>query len=115
MPAPVKLEEIVELPHPRAALWPILRNTDWVNRAVGLPAVDYGISPVSEGGTQVIARAKFSGLPLAWQELPFEWTEPKFYHVRRVFLSGPLAEGIMGLRFKETPTGCTVEIFAHFT
>ena len=35
----VQLEETVELPQPRAAVWPILAKTDWVNRAIGLPPV----------------------------------------------------------------------------
>ena len=115
MSAPVKIQELVELPHPRAAVWPILSRTDWVNRALGLPPVNYEIQPVPEGGTQVIARARLAGVSLAWREFPFEWSEPKFYQVRRVFLSGPLAEGVMGLRLKETSGGCAIESFADFT
>jgi class 3 adenylate cyclase len=114
MPQPVNIEETVELPHPRAAVWPVLAKTDWVNRAVGLPPVKYDVQPLPEGGSQVIARAKLFGLPLAWREFPFEWTEPEFYQVRRVFFSGPFAGAVMGLRLRETKTGCAIEIFAHF-
>jgi class 3 adenylate cyclase len=110
----VKIEETVELPLPRAAVWPILAKTDWINRAVGLPPVKYHVEPLPEGGSKVIARAKILGLPLVWQEFPFEWTEPEFYQVRRIFHGGPLAEGVMGLRLRETSSGCAVEIFAHF-
>jgi len=115
MAALVKIEETVELPHPRAAVWPILSRTDWINRAIGLPPVKYEIQPVPEGGTRVIARARLAGVALTWQEFPFEWIEPKSYQVRRVFLSGPLTEGVMGLRLRDTSGGCAIEIFAHFT
>ena len=110
----VKIEEIIELPHPRTVVWPVLAKTDWVNRSIKLPAVRYVVEPQPEGGSKIIAHAKFLGLPLVWQEFPFEWTEPDFYQVRRVFHGGPLAEGVVGLRLRETATGCAIEVFAHF-
>ena len=110
----VQLEETVELPQPRAAVWPILAKTDWVNCAIGLPPVRYEVQPLPEGGSKVIARAKIMGLPLVWQEFPFEWTEPEFYQVRRIFHGGPLAEGVMGLRLRGKNPGCAIEIFAQF-
>jgi class 3 adenylate cyclase len=114
MPALVKIEETVELLHSRAAVWPMLARTDWINRAVKLPAVRYEIAPLPEGGSKVIARARIFGLPLAWREFPFEWVEPEYHQVRRVFLAGPFASGIFGLRLRETKGGCAVTIFAHF-
>ena len=110
----VKIEETIELPHPRAAVWPILARTDWLNRAIGLPPVKYTIEPLPEGGSKITARAKMLGLPLVWQEFPFEWTEPEFYQVRRIFLAGALVETVMGLRLRETKTGCAIESFGHF-
>jgi adenylate cyclase len=114
MPGPVNINETIELPHSRAAVWPILAKTEWINRAVGLPPVMYEVRPLAEGGSHVTARARIFGIKIAWQEFPFEWTEPKFYQVRRIFASGPLAEGVMGLRLHETATGCAIEIFADF-
>ncbi|HEX7651905.1 MAG TPA: DUF5939 domain-containing protein, partial [Verrucomicrobiae bacterium] len=110
----VKIEEIVELPHPRAVVWPALSRTDWINRSVKLPAIRYDVEPLPEGGSKVIARAKLFGIPLAWREYPFEWTEPEFHQVRRAFLTGPFESGVFGLRLEETPQGCLVRIFAHF-
>lgn len=114
MPEWIKIEQTVELPHPRAAAWPILARTDWINRAVGLPPVKYETKPLPEGGSEVTARAKIFGLKLVWREFPFEWTEPEFYQVRRVYLSGPLAECVTGLRLRETVSGCAIGIFIHF-
>jgi class 3 adenylate cyclase len=110
----VKIEETVALTQPRAAVWPLLARTDWINRAVKLPAVRYEITPLPEGGSKIIGRANAFGLSLAWREFPFEWTEPEFHQVRREFLSGPFESGLFGLRLNETPGGCAVEIFAHF-
>ena len=114
MPGLVNVEETVELPHSRAAVWPILARTDWLNRAVGLPPVKYEVQPLPEGGSKVIARAKILGLPLVWQEFPFEWTEPEFYQVRRIFQAGALVETVMGVRLRETKTGCAIELFGRF-
>lgn len=110
----VKIEENVELPHPRATVWPALSRTDWINRSVKLPAVRYEVEPLPEGGSKITAHAKTFGVPLAWRELPFEWTEPEFHQVKRIFLHGPFESGVFGLRLLETKTGCRVEIFAHF-
>ena len=110
----VKIEETIELPHPRAAVWPILARTDWLNRAIGLPPVKYLVEPLPEGGSKVTAHAKILGLPLAWQEFPFEWTEPEFYQVRRVFHFGAVVESVLGLRLHETKNGCAIKSFGHF-
>jgi adenylate cyclase len=115
MPELVKIEETVELPHPRAAVWPILARTDWINRAVGLPPVKYEIKPLPKGGSEITGRAKIFGFNLAWREFPFEWTEPEFYHARRIYFSGPFTECVTGLRLKEIASGCAIESFVHFT
>ena len=110
----VKIETTVALPQPRAAVWPVLARTDWLNRAIGLPPVQYTVEPLPEGGSNITARAKVFGVPMAWREFPFEWTEPEFYQVRRVFSSGPLAEGVLGLRLREDGAGCVIQAFANF-
>ena len=111
----VKIHETISLPHRREVVWPILSRTDWVNRAIGLPPVKYVIKPRPEGGSEVTARAKAYGISLQWTEYPFEWTEPKFYQVRRVFHSGPLVQAVLGVRLNGTPDGCTMEMFGDFT
>ena len=114
MPSLVKIETTIALSAPRAAVWPVLARTDWLNRAIGLPPVRYTVEPLPEGGSRITARAKVFGVPMAWQEFPFEWTEPEFYQVRRIFSSGPLTAAVLGLRLRENGAGCMVEAFAHF-
>ena len=116
MPAPIHTESVREVPFPPEKVWPVLSKTDWINRALGLPPIQYEIRPLPEGGSAVIAQAKFFGLQLRWQEIPFEWLENEFYCVHRVFERGPIAEGNMGVRFVATNDGKTqVRIFSEFT
>lgn len=99
-----------DLPFPREVVWPALSNTDWFNRALGLPAVQYEFHARAEGGSSTTARARVAGLEVVWQELPFEWLEPEFYRVRRVLEKGPLLEASMALDLHAQPGGTRVLI-----
>src|SRR5262245_47735059 len=99
-----------DLPFSREVLWPALTNTDWFNRALGLPAVRYEFKGKAEGGSSTTAHARVAGLEVVWQELPFEWLEPEFYRVRRILDKGPLREACMGLELQPQPKGTHVLI-----
>jgi adenylate cyclase len=94
-----------ELPFPRELVWPVLSNTDWFNRALGLPSVQYEFQARAEGGSSTIARARMAGLEIVWQELPFEWLEPEFYRVRRILQRGPFREAVVALELQPQPGG----------
>jgi adenylate cyclase len=112
----VHTDRTFHIPFERWEIWPVLSKTDWLNRAVGLPSVTYEIQPQKEGGSAVTARAKVFGLELRWQEMPFEWSEPDFYRVHRIFAAGPLAEGRMGLTFRDADGGGTdILVYSEFT
>jgi adenylate cyclase len=98
--APIRTEAVFEIPFPPEAVWPVLSKTDWLNRSAGLPPVTYEIKPLSDGGTQVFASARFYGLRLRWEEKPFEWREPDFYRVERCFNRGPIRRIVVGMEFK---------------
>ena len=93
------------LPFARELVWPVLSNTDWFNRALGLPAVQYEFQPRPEGGSSAIARARLAGLEIVWRELPFEWLEPEFYRVRRVLQRGPFREAVIALELQPQAGG----------
>jgi adenylate cyclase len=99
-----------DLPFPRELVWPVLSNTDWFNRSLGLPAVQYEFEARAEGGSSTTARARIAGLEIVWQELPFEWLEPEFYRVRRVIERGPLREAIVALELQPRSGGTRVVI-----
>ena len=109
----IQFETKYDLPFPPEAVWPALNNTDWMNRSLGLPAVRYEFAANAEGGSTVHARARVAGLEVVWQELPFEWLEPEFYRVRRVFENGPLREAIAGLELSRQPGGTRIKFISE--
>ncbi|HVY71607.1 MAG TPA: DUF5939 domain-containing protein, partial [Verrucomicrobiae bacterium] len=112
----IRTERSFELPFACGQLWPILAKTDWINRAIGLPPVHYEITPLREGGTKVMGKAKFFGMALHWEEKPFEWIENDFYHVHRVYEGGPLVEAKLGMVFREHGKARTqVLVFSELT
>jgi hypothetical protein len=110
MESVVPFEAHHDLPFPREAVWTALSNTDWFNRALGLPAVKYEFQARAEGGSTTLARARLAGLEIVWQELPFEWLEPEFYRVRRVVERGPLRSATVKLELLSQPGGTRVRI-----
>ena len=110
MESVVPFEAHHDLPFPREAVWTALSNTDWFNRALGLPAVEYEFQARAEGGSTTLARARLAGLEIVWQELPFEWLEPEFYRVRRIIERGPLRSATVKLELLSQPGGTRVRI-----
>lgn len=91
-------------------LWPLLANTDSLNRELGLPNVDYTFTPLSQGGSAVRARTRVGLVTMEWDEHPFEWIWPREYSIRRVFHRGPMREFRAAFRFEPTGQGCRVGI-----
>ena len=74
-----------DLPAAAEKVWPLVSDTNRFNRDTGLPTV---VDGRAEGEELENARRKLNmvvkGLPLAWEELPFEWVSPwRFGVVRR--------------------------------
>jgi class 3 adenylate cyclase len=114
VPRSVQSETFFSLPFSVGQVWPILSKTDWVNRAIGLPPVQYDVTRRAEGGSWVRARARLAGLECRWQELPFEWVEERFYRVRRIFENGPLLEAVLGVEFEAAGNKeSTVRVFSE--
>ncbi len=85
-------EETIDLECTRERLWPLVSDTDGINRALGLFSVAYEAKEEKTGGSVVTARATLFGMGMEWREYPFEWVEPEKYSVRRVFERGPVEE-----------------------
>ncbi|OGL66809.1 MAG: hypothetical protein A3J27_11345 [Candidatus Tectomicrobia bacterium RIFCSPLOWO2_12_FULL_69_37] len=80
------------LPAPPGRLWPLVSDTDRLNRLAGLPPVKFRFEPLPAGGSRTVAEARLLGglLRLRYREAPFEWVANRRYAVRRVFGRGPL-------------------------
>ncbi len=113
MEGAIQFEVLHDLPFAPEVIWPALSNTDWMNRALGLPAVRYEFTANPEGGSTTHARTRLAGLEAVWQEFPFEWLEPEFYRVRRVFEGGPLREANGGIDLIRQPGGTRVKVVAE--
>lgn len=109
----VRLEKHYAIAFPPEQIWPVLSKTDWLNRALGLPAVDYQFAANPGGGSVVRGRSRLPIGEMRWQEFPFEWREPEFYHVHRVFESGPFTDVRLGMELRAAPGGTELTCFSE--
>jgi serine/threonine protein kinase/class 3 adenylate cyclase len=70
-------------------LWPLVANTERLNRAAGLPAVQFTAELDPDGGTRRFGRFRKMGVTAAWREHPFEWVEGVRMGVLREYSQGP--------------------------
>jgi adenylate cyclase len=75
--------------HAPDLLWPIISNTDQVNAAAGMPAVTILTRALPQGGSELSVETTDLGLPLRYEELPYEWSAPHFLRVERIYTQGP--------------------------
>ncbi len=111
----VRFEQQHHFPFPRETVWGVLSRTDWLNRALGLPPVEYQFEPQPYGGATVRAQARLAGVALRWEERPFEWLEPDYYRVRRLFERGPFLEATMGMELAAAGDGTSVTMYSEVT
>src|SRR5262249_50762922 len=88
-------------------LWPLVSNTERLNRAIGLPAVDYRTEAGPEGPIRRLASARQGGLAASWVEHPFEWVEPRRMGVLREYSKGPFSWMVSLVELTPRPGGGT--------
>jgi len=70
-------------------LWPLISNTNRFNRDTGVPTVE--AIGESRGNSRRL-RLTTLGIPIEWEEQPFEWVRPERFGVVRKYSKGPIAE-----------------------
>jgi len=74
-------------------LWPLVADTNRFNRDAGLPEVESVKAPA---GNPKNARRRLRlsalGIPVEWEEQPFEWIRPTRFGVVRRYTKGPMSE-----------------------
>jgi serine/threonine protein kinase/class 3 adenylate cyclase len=70
-------------------LWPHVSNTERLNRAVGLSAVEFTSEVDPQRGVRRFGHIRAAGMPIVWEEHPFEWIESRRMGVLREFSQGP--------------------------
>ena len=110
----VRYESRGEFSAPPEALWPLLSDTPTINRAVGLPPIQYTITPLERGGSGIEAAIKVGGVTLSrWTEHPFLWREPYGYVVFREFIGGPFVRITIGVELERAAENTNVLIYAE--
>jgi class 3 adenylate cyclase len=104
-PSLVNLTATLDLDAPLDRVWPLISDTDRVNRLIGLPAFER--AEPGEDLTQQI-EGHYLGIPVAWREYPFEWVFEQWFQVEREFASPlPIGRLITGARLSPLPGGRT--------
>ena len=78
-----------ELQSAAADLWPLVSDTQRINHALNLPAVDYELKR-DETALRKLGSFRIGGVQVGWEEFPFEWIEGERMGVLRHFHTGPL-------------------------
>ncbi len=96
-----------------AEAWRLLADTNHLNRAIGLPSVEFSPLDGAQGKLVRDARARAYGLvPVRWKEYPFNWVRERRYSVRREFEWGPIAVIEGGIELKPSGDGVDVDVYA---
>lgn len=82
-------------------LWPFIADTNRFNRDTGVPQIDAGPTDKQLRNARRKIKLGFYGLPVEWEEQPFEWVKPFRFGVERVYSKGPLAR--LRMRAELTP------------
>lgn len=76
------IRKTVVLHAPLAQLWPLVSDTNRVNRLLGLPAFEHS-DPDADLVQQISSH--YRGLPVTWREHPFAWVFEQWFRVEREF------------------------------
>ena len=72
-------------------LWPFIADTNRFNRDTGVPPIQVESGQKRLPNARRKLRLSIYGLPVEWEEQPFEWVKPFRFGVERVYSKGPLA------------------------
>ncbi|MBM3266890.1 MAG: hypothetical protein FJZ01_04500 [Candidatus Sericytochromatia bacterium] len=73
-----------------AQVWPLISDTDRLNRVIGLPAVDWREEKLPGGGARRMGSFRVKGISFEWEEHPFQWRAEQGFSVRRAYVRGPI-------------------------
>lgn len=86
-------------------LWPYVSNTQRINRAAAIPAVDYETIVDSQTRPRLFGQFKMAGMRIRWEEHPFEWVEGRRMAILREFTQGPFRWFLSVVELTPRPQG----------
>ena len=87
-------------------LWPFVADTNRFNRDTGIPSVAVDQEKGLRNARRKL-RLSIYGLPVEWEEQPFEWVKPARFGVERIYSKGPMARLRVHAELTEKPDGGT--------
>jgi class 3 adenylate cyclase len=72
-------------------LWPFIADTNRFNRDTGVPEVEVDETQKQLRNARRKIKLSIYGLPIEWEEQPFEWVKPVRFGTERVYSKGPMA------------------------
>jgi class 3 adenylate cyclase len=73
-------------------LWPFVADTNRFNRDTGVPAVEPKRARQRLRNARRKLQLSIYGVPVEWEEQPFEWIRPSRFGVVRTYSKGPMVE-----------------------
>jgi class 3 adenylate cyclase len=83
---------VYDLKSPPEKLWPFVADTNRFNRDTNVPSVEVEPSRRRLRNARRRVRLSIFGMPVEWEEQPFEWVRPFRFGVKRTYSKGPVAE-----------------------
>jgi adenylate cyclase len=102
----VSAEIVIACRSSARALWPLLTDTERLNRMVGMAQVTTE-ALVNDSAARYLVSTRLGGFPVTFEELPFEWVYPESYRILRRMRTGPLETLEMAYRLVPRPDGGT--------
>src|SRR5882724_8206931 len=73
-------------------LWPFVADTNRFNRDTGVPKIEVESGRKRLRNARRRVRLSIYGMPIEWEEQPFEWVRPLRLGINRVYSKGPMAQ-----------------------
>ncbi len=91
-------------------LWPLVTNTDRLDRALGFAPVSYQTRYEPGRGVRTFAEGRKAGMPEVGEEYPYEWVEPRRMGILREYTQGPFKWLVSTVELLPRPGGGTTLI-----
>lgn len=72
-------------------LWPFIADTNRFNRDTGVPEIEIDTAHQPLRNARRKIKLSMYGLPIEWEEQPFEWVRPSRFGTERIYSKGPMA------------------------
>ena len=88
-------------------LWPFIADTNRFNRDTGVPKIDVEKEEKRRPNARRKVRLSIYGMPVEWEEQPFEWVKPVRFGIERVYSKGPMTRLRVRAELNEKTDGGT--------